>query len=144
MQVVDADQLRCTDVEALALLERDGPRSPASAGAANRVGPWVLGDLLRKGRFSEVFSVFHYRTGGNAHLAWQARNGKPAPSEVRDAAMERAASLNHPRIARLLDWGEHEGNDYSVTRPTGRCVTELVNATGPFDEVAALRMAASL
>lgn len=132
-------------VEALSLLERDGPRRSASMGeGGKRVGPWVLGDRLRRGRFSEVFSVFHYRTGANAHLAWHTRTGKAPVPEVRDAALERAASLNHPRIARLLDWGEQDGNPYTVTRPTGRCVTELVDAAGPFDEVAALRMAASL
>ncbi len=129
--------------EALAFLESDAPRLPASA-RNQRVGPWVVGDLIRKRRFSEVYATFHYKTGVNGQLAWQTDNGKAASPEVRDAAMERAAALNHPRIARLLDWGEHDGRPYIVTRSTGRCVTELVEAAGPFDEVAALGMAASL
>ena len=128
--------------EALARLEVDAPRRTNSQ-STERVGPWVLGDLLRSRRFSEVYSVFHFRSGINADLAWEIQPNK-TPSQVRAAAMERAAALNHPGIARLLDWGEFQGRPYSVTRPVGRCVTELVEATGPFDEVSALRMAASL
>ncbi|MFN8609854.1 MAG: protein kinase [Vulcanimicrobiota bacterium] len=128
--------------EALALLEQNRPRA-ARPDHSERIGPWVLGEVLRKRRFSEVYSVFHFRNGTNADLAWDTQPGN-TPDGVWDAAMERAASLNHPGIARLLDWGKFQGRPYSVTKPVGRCVTELVEAAGPFDEVAALRMAASL
>lgn len=93
--------------EALARLEVDAPRRTNSQ-STERVGPWVLGDLLRSRRFSEVYSVFHFRSGINADLAWEIQPNK-TPSQVRAAAMERAAALNHPASLAYSTGGSSRG-----------------------------------
>src|SRR5262249_260190 len=54
------------------------------------------------------------------------------------ASAERAAQINHPGIAHVVDWGMHRGRAYVVTRAQGRTLRALVESGGPVDEVQAL------
>ena len=109
------------------------------------VGAWVLGaEVPRDGNFRE-FVVSHGATGAAGRLALlKPRCPLQDASPLIVASAQRAARLQHPGIVDVVDWGIHDERAFVVTRPQGRSLMEIVEASRPLDELEAVGIARSI
>jgi hypothetical protein len=101
--------------------------------AADRLGPYRLGDRLGASPTGAVYAAVDERTG--AAVAVKVLSAPPTDPEgvvrfLRDA--ERLAQLDHPNLVRTTDAGEDAGEVYLVTEAVaGLDAAALVRRSGP-------------
>src|SRR5262249_41495070 len=91
------------------------------------------------------YVVTHSRTGAPGRLAiLRQRCPLRGTSPLILASAELASQISHAGIARVVDWGTHNERAYVVTRSQGRSLKDVVESSGPVDEVEALEWTRAL
>jgi serine/threonine protein kinase len=132
-----------TAAEALAALPARVEAARAASGPS--VGPWILGAIDYKGANWLVHRATHSSTGAPAVVSLVQPGSAFAahPDRVLLSA-ERAASLDHPGLLPVIDWGTHAGKAFVVTAARGRTFRDIVTGGKPLDEAEALDVGAAL
>jgi serine/threonine protein kinase len=116
-----------------------------TAGGAERIGPWELGEAIYSSSNWLGRVVTHVHTGKAARLVHLKPDGPiGGHSDSILSAAEQASELSHSNLVEVIDWGLAEGQAYVVTSAQGRTLEGLVDDGAPMQEHVAIAFMAEL